>query len=131
MITAKSSNPASSGKVVDGDRRGDAGNLCSTTKHGAGQWWMVDFGARAYIESVSISPLTVCCLDRLKNFDIRIGDTRNKTANNICRKNAKVTVKETKSFKCDQPLVGRYLYIVNNANNRLSLCEVEAYGTYV
>ncbi len=117
--------------AVDGSRLGYRIRMCSVNVKGIGEWWMADFGAKAYIKSVSITPRTGCCYNRLLDFDIRIGDTKNETANNICRKSAKVTVEETVSFICQQGLLGRYLYIIMNIDEKLSLCEVEAYGFYV
>ena len=93
---------------------------------------MADFGAKAHIDSVSITPRTGCCVGRLHDFDIRIGDINNEKANNFCKKNANIADEQTANFKCNQQQVGRYLYIVTHVvNQKLTLCEVEAYGFYV
>ena len=92
---------------------------------------MADFGRKAHVESVSISPRTGgCCLARLLDFDIRIGDTKNETANSLCRKSASITVEQTVNIKCGQPQVGRYLYIITNIDQKLTLCEVEVNGFF-
>ncbi len=116
---------------MDGSILGYKGTLCSTTKEGPGAWWMVDFGAKAQVESVTISPRTDCCLLRLRDFDIRIGNTKSATANAFCRKNAKLAAEQTENFKCDKPQVGRYLYIITHVEDRLTLCEVNVRGFYV
>ncbi len=128
---SSTTNGQNSTLAVDGSMLGDEVGLCSVTGKGIGQWWMADLRAKAFIKSVSITPKTGCCSERLQNFDIRIGDTKNEKANDICRKSANITVQEAVKFNCNQGLVGRYLYIITNIDKKLSLCEVEAYGFYV
>ena len=71
---------------------------------------------------------------RLCGFEIRIGDTtaHNGTRSVRCGRLHYVQRDRSDVIACDPPLIGRYVTIViPGAENILSLCEVEVYGTGV
>ena len=71
---------------------------------------------------------------RLCDFEIRIGDTtaHNGTRSVRCGSLRYVQRDRSDVIACDRPLIGRYVTIViPGAENILTLCEVEVYGTSV
>ena len=58
------------------------GHTCTCTNHQAKPWWRVDLGKVDTVASVKITNRGDCCGNRLRNFDILVGNTdRNPDAN--------------------------------------------------
>lgn len=130
-----------SGLAVDGNL--NSLSACTHTGYGTGKnseetrnpWWSVDLGGRRKITRVVITSRGDCCEDRMKNFEIRIGDdgplgdgSRDaSTLNRICDSGLYVSKGETKEFSCN--LEGRYVTIrLPGASRILNLCEVQVFA---
>ncbi|XP_069771253.1 fucolectin-like isoform X2 [Narcine bancroftii] len=105
---------------------------CSRTAEQNSPWWSVDFFYHYKVYVVKITAGNNC--GGLSRAEIRIGDNANPsgTENTICSRNVNVPAGQAKYFYC-QPLGvhGRYMSIsVPGRTTCLSLCEVEAYGSY-
>ena len=74
-----------------------------------------------------------CCGDRLRNFNVKIGDSSsgNGDANPACAVGQSIPQGATNTFKCRPRLLGRYLYIQQNVVEPLTLCEVQVYGEFI
>ena len=74
-----------------------------------------------------------CCGHRLGNFNIRVGDSSsgNGGANNACALSQSVPEGATRTYKCRPRLIGRYLYVQQNLNYALTLCEVQVFGEFI
>ena len=74
-----------------------------------------------------------CCGERLRDFNIRIGDSSsdNGGTNNACAINQNVPQGQTSTFKCRPRLLGRYLYVQQNLYDPLTLCEVQVFGEFI
>ena len=73
-----------SSRAVDGnsDSIYYRGHTCTCTNYQARPWWRVDLGKVATVASVKITNRGDCCGNRLRNFDILVGNVdRNPDAN--------------------------------------------------
>ena len=83
-----------------------------------------------FIRKLIITNRSDCCGDRLSNFEIRIGLSLNSNGNSnpLCGGNHSLQGVVTKSIKCPNPMLGRYVNIIIPGNYKaLTLCEVEVY----
>lgn len=67
-----------SGRAVDGNRAAiyrDAS--CTHTEKQTNPWWRVDLGSSMSIGLVKVTNRADCCANRLRNVEIRIGNTDN------------------------------------------------------
>ena len=123
----------SSSRGVDGNKNTNwGGGSCTHTNDCCKPWWRVDFGKTAVIYSVAVSNREDCCWTRLRNFNIRIGDSLQNNGNNnpSCGSGLSVNKEATKLFECRPQLRGRYLTVQSNIDEALTLCEVEAFGEF-
>ena len=74
-----------------------------------------------------------CCSDRLSDFNVLIGEYRggNFEANKACAMNENASGEIFTFIPCKPMRQGRYLYVQQNTNEPLTLCEVEVYGIFV
>lgn len=124
--------------AVDGNKDGDffAGSCTHTGRSNnvlktSNPWWTVDLGESFKITRVAITNRSDCCGERLKNFNILVGDvrpriTRGGLPNPACASNLSVPEGETESFDC--PAEGRYVSVQIMDFSILTLCEVEVFG---
>ncbi|XP_070555406.1 fucolectin-like [Ptychodera flava] len=87
--TAQSSDKprqdAGSEKAVDGDFNTNAKmGSCSWTDRDYEPWWKVDLGETYNVYEVVITNREDCCRFRLKNAEIRVGDSENFEDNPTC-----------------------------------------------
>ena len=67
-----------SGKAVDGNRATGYGHgSCTHTQRQQGPWWRVDLGKSMPIGHVRVTNRGDCCANRLREVEIRVGDTDN------------------------------------------------------
>ena len=65
-------------RAVDGNKNNRyGGRSCTHTNRQTRAWWRVDLGSIQKVGNVKITNRGDCCDDRLKNFDIRVGNTDN------------------------------------------------------
>lgn len=81
----------------------------------------------------TISFIGECCSYRLSDFNVRIGEygNGNPDANEACVVNQNSAGELSKFIPCRPVRQGRYLYVQQNLNEALTLCEVEVYGTFI
>ena len=79
--TAKQSSTAhlgSASRAVDGKKgTGFHSGSCTHTYSQQNAWWRVDLGDDYKVGIVKITNRGDCCSDRLKNFEIRVGNDGN------------------------------------------------------
>lgn len=122
---------------VDGDKE----TCTHTAENIFDAWWMVDLGKESIVIKVEITNRDIYTdanseilnlAYRLKDFNIRVGNQRAYASNPLCFEHAKNTVAAfTSSHKCSYPIPGRYLYIDQNPQYPLTVCEVVVYGYYL
>ena len=120
------------GCAVDGNTNTNlfAGSCSHTHCCSVLPWWRVDFGKTAFVYSMKITNRGDCCGDRLSNFNVKIGNTtaNRGDANPTCVRGSAIGQGATTCFICQPPLYGRYLFVQNNLNEALTLCEVQVFG---
>ncbi|XP_070555887.1 uncharacterized protein [Ptychodera flava] len=117
--------------AVDGDFNTNANKgSCSWTEKEYQPWWKVDLGQTYNIYEVVITNREDCCPFRLKNAEIRVGDSENFEDNPTCGmmilgrmvKENPVHVR----CGCDTPMQGRYVSVqLIDRTQMLTMCEVE------
>ncbi|XP_006824443.2 uncharacterized protein LOC100373145 [Saccoglossus kowalevskii] len=118
-------------KAVDDNRNSSfAMKSCTKTIKEFQPWWSVDLMESREIYKVVITNRQDCCAAKLKNAEVRVGDSINFDDNALCgtRVSRKVALQETIEFvcACDEPLVGRYVIIrLQESTQILTLCEVD------
>ncbi|XP_070582240.1 uncharacterized protein [Ptychodera flava] len=119
-------------KAVDGNRDADAkkGKSCSWTKKEREPWWTVDLGKRFNIYEVVITNREDCCPFRLKNAEIRVGNSENFEDNPVCGSLIIGKMVKEKPIHvqcgCESPMKGRYVSVqIVDKKQMLTLCEVE------
>jgi len=132
--TAQSSigwDGASSRPVLPGD--GDTGywtGTCSHTQAAGNEWWRVDFDGSKIIDTVVVLNRLDCCRERLRQVEVRIGDSTVPTENQLC-----VTVSDSTAstgdakifLTCFTPLRGKYMHFLQRRADYLTLCNVKAF----
>ncbi|XP_078374553.1 uncharacterized protein LOC144658099 isoform X3 [Oculina patagonica] len=115
--------------AVDGDRNGKVEDKsCSQTDYTNNQWWRVDLGKSLWVEKVLIANQRNPHHKTLDDVDIRIGDHKGvaRERNPLCRQGLQVP-KKPWLYSCAEPMLGKYVYIILNKKEKLTLCEVEVY----
>ncbi len=135
-------------KCNDGDQTGTdgAGTICHTAGSTAYEWWQVDLGQQALIETITIFNRDNCCQDRLGNVFVMVSNTPFDTSSaTLANLNASLT---TADFSSQLPAVvtgdeavstggvfGRYVRLqksgTNPGGNFFNLAEVEVAGSVV
>nr|XP_002741091.1 PREDICTED: uncharacterized protein LOC100373294 [Saccoglossus kowalevskii] len=121
------------GKAVDGNFDSNfKGKSCTQTEKSLEPWWKLDLGQERGIYGVTITNRMDCCSSRLKEAEIRIGNSENMEENTQCgirRVSGKMAKREQIHIICNscQPLIGRYVSIRLKRDKEmiLTLCEVE------
>ncbi|XP_067662032.1 fucolectin-like [Haliotis asinina] len=91
-------------------------------------WWEVDLTADYTVESLRITNRVDCCAARLANFNVSVSHDVGGHYK-LCYFHQGTYGTTTKSIFCSQNTAGRYLRIQLTGFERLTLCEVEVYGT--
>lgn len=130
-------------RAVDGSnvmKDNQGRSLCSVTleEDGINLWWMVDLRDIYIIDSIRILTVQYCCQNRLRNFTVDISEEDPRTMNGfpghveksvVCHSQLDiVTYTKPVTYKCDRPIVGRFVRVVKNGYFLLSLCEFEVFG---
>ncbi|XP_070531682.1 uncharacterized protein [Ptychodera flava] len=119
-------------KAVDGDRNGDLlnGNSCTWSDKEYQPWWKVDLQETKDVYEVRIYNREDCCTHRIKNAQIRVGDSENFEDNPIC--GIMVLGKMSKEQPivircgCETPMRGRYVSVqLIDKTQMLTICEFE------
>ncbi|XP_070550915.1 uncharacterized protein [Ptychodera flava] len=119
-------------KAVDGNKDSDLkkGNSCTFTDREYQPRWEVDLEESFDIYEVIITNRQDCCTHRIKNAEIRVGDSENFEDNPVCGMMVlgKMAKEETIPIRCgcETPMRGRYVSIqLIDREKNLNLCEVE------
>ncbi|XP_070560315.1 uncharacterized protein [Ptychodera flava] len=119
-------------KAVDGNKDSDLkkGNSCTWTNKEYQPYWQVDLGQTYDIYEVVITNRQDCCSHRIKNAQIRVGDSQNFEENPVCGTMiiGKMSREETITIRCgcETPMKGQYVSIqLIDKEQMLHLCEVE------
>ncbi|XP_070560912.1 uncharacterized protein [Ptychodera flava] len=119
-------------KAVDGNKDSDlkGGNSCTWTDDEFEPYWQVDLESSYDIYEVVITNRMDCCSGRIKNAQIRVGDSSNFEENPICGRMiiGKMSRDETITTRCgcETPMRGRYVSVqLIDKEQMLHLCEVE------
>ncbi|XP_065051247.1 uncharacterized protein LOC135680930 isoform X2 [Rhopilema esculentum] len=131
--TAQSSTHAGglSKRAVDGNKNPQwNGRSCTHTQRQMYPWWRVDLKRFYLVGKVQLTNRGDCCGNRLRNFEIRVGNRdRVPKANGMCTRYGKAMKQgQTRQFPCSRMIKGRYVFVVLNVNEYLTLCEVEVYA---
>jgi len=121
-----------SSKAVDGKSftSMDSGS-CTQTSLQNRPWWRVDLLESVNVWLVKITNRGDCCWDRLREFQIRVGNSLSgPDSNSLCDYSiASINRGVTEDFVCSRSRYGRYVYITLMTRDVLSLCEVEVYAS--
>ncbi|KAL9987750.1 hypothetical protein ACROYT_G002106 [Oculina patagonica] len=104
---------------------------CTHTESSNGPWWRVDLEELLPVSEVYILNRRDCCGDRLKGFEIRVGNkvAEGGSTNQLCAGDLSVPQGKGKYFRCTSTVYGRYVYIrIPGPGKILTLCEVEVYS---
>jgi len=103
---------------------------CShTVGQSSGSWWSATLPARAAVATVRVLNRWDCCHERLDRWEVRIGDSEDPWQNPRCGgTQPAVSAGARRTVACEVPLEGRYLGVVLDGPEPLTLCEVEAFG---
>jgi len=117
-------------RAVDGNTNGYYNHhSCTHTHYAYRSWWRVDLRHQKYVYKVTITNRFDCCWDRLRNFEIRVGNIDSADgANILCAHHPGHFGRTTKSLYCSSPSLGRYLYIRKLITGVLTLCEVKVHA---
>ena len=94
-------------------------------------WWSVDLGKVVTVNAVTIYSIVIAWVQRISNFDIRIGFAEASDDGNYenCVGNiVGFGAPETRTIFCTKPIRGRYVTIVSHVNDYFHLCEVYVHG---
>ncbi|XP_077999949.1 fucolectin-like [Glandiceps talaboti] len=116
-------------RAIDGNTNSAfTGNSCSHTEPDHNAWWRVDLGQSYPVYEVVVTNRQDCCLERLLNAEVRVGDFLSIAGNKICGElvGKDRIYHETMTFHCDKPVLGRYVSIqINGRVDNLHVCEVQ------
>ncbi|XP_078280542.1 uncharacterized protein LOC144607515 [Rhinoraja longicauda] len=122
---------AAAQRANDGDSDSDFRHgSCSRTRKSMNPWWRVDLKESYNVSDVRITSRADCCSDQLRGAEIRIGDSLEYDGNfnRLCGIVDSVSGRPV-IFNCGGS-VGRYVnIIIPGADKRLTLCEVEIFGS--
>jgi len=116
-------------RAVDGNTNGNyGGNSCTHTHNQDRPWWRVDLQQdNTGVERVQIWNRADCCGNRLSNFEVRIGNADNWQQNSKCGNTYSIPQSGNMAINCGGSS-GRYVFIVIQGQNYLTLCEVKIFG---
>jgi hypothetical protein len=129
--TAQSSTEfdGAASRAVDGNTDGAffSGSVTHTAT-APNQWWMVDLGASYRIESISIYNRTDCCAERLSAV-VAITATAGWPSNSLAYQ-AAVGGQPVTTYRIADAgaIYGRFVYVLQNGSQPLSLTEVVVMG---
>uniref|UniRef100_H3ALS3 Fucolectin tachylectin-4 pentraxin-1 domain-containing protein n=1 Tax=Latimeria chalumnae TaxID=7897 RepID=H3ALS3_LATCH len=111
--------------AIDGNKNGNHRKLsCSHTRADRSPWWRLDLQTTRTIMTVVITNRADCCSNRLRNVEVRVGNS----LQNEGRDNYKCASRATVRFCC-YGASGRYVTVfIPNRREFLTLCEVEVFG---
>jgi hypothetical protein len=116
---------APANRALDGITDGTfSDNSCTHTNSELNPWWRGDLTQSIKVTTVKVFNRVDCCSDRLTNYFVTVGDNTDVSKNTQC--GGKVYT-GTQNVTCN--LVGRYVGIMLNNTNYLTLCEVEVFST--
>jgi len=123
-------------RAVDGNTSGNYGDYTVTaTANGPQDWWQVDLGTLAAVETIRIHNRTDCCRERLSDYHVLASPTP-MTGRSLAALLSDPTV--VKQFVAGQSptqlslsfgTMARYVRVQLTGTNYLSLAEVEVMGT--
>jgi len=121
----------SSDRAVDGHTNTDfKDNSCTHTEYELKPWWKVDLGKKRTVSAVQVWNRGDCCGSRLDNFEVRVGMNGGMwTAGQRCGQRWKVPQGQHKEISCGKKQ-GRYVWVVLQNRNVLTLCEVRVLTTF-
>ena len=72
-----------------------------------------------------------CCSERLNNFQITVGSSRDGEGNGICVSDGGNVSQKIKIINnCEPPLLGRYVHVkLMGSSRRITICEIEVYAS--
>eukprot|EP01052_Picozoa_sp_SAG31_P036120 SAG31_NODE_4461_length_3213_cov_3.575145_2_plen_965_part_01 len=114
------------GRAIDGNPATNYwANSCSHTQSQPVNWWQVDLGEPASVNSVVVHHRTDCCSGRLNNAMVYVSSTPDYTQSDGCGSlNAGNPVD---AVQCAGE-VGQYITVATSSRY-ITICELEAYGT--
>ena len=81
--TKQSTGGENSRLAVDGNRNPlYSGGSCTHTSSESGAWWRVDLLQKYAVTTIRLTNRADCCWERLKDFDIRVGNTDDNPGSN-------------------------------------------------
>ena len=115
-------------RAIDGNTNGtySGESVTHTTGGVAGEWWQLALKTQANIDEIKIFNRTDCCMDRLSNFTVLIGDGN---GNWVFEQTFTNTPDPSISIDT-RGIYGKTIRIITNTTAALSLAEVEVYGAY-
>ncbi|XP_065056205.1 uncharacterized protein LOC135684538 [Rhopilema esculentum] len=127
---SSTSHSGSSERAVDGNPHSNyGGGSCTHTNREPGAWWRVDLLASKTVGKIAIVNRADCCSKRLKQVEIRVGETDSPDKNTLCHYHELPFLPGIKTFiHCSKPTNGRYVFIKLKGSDHLTLCEVEVYA---
>lgn len=139
-VQSSTSSGGYSSRAVDGNSDGIFDNKsCSATMKQNDPWWYVDLQKSATVSKVIVYNRADCCGDRLRNFEVRVGDVMpkgsafagNPKCGTLHGSDAKESGGGSISVTCDGNTQGRYVVIVVPGQQKiLTLCEVKVAGHF-
>nr|XP_058970077.1 uncharacterized protein LOC131796502 [Pocillopora verrucosa] len=103
-------------------------NSCTHTRKEQDPWWRVDLG-REYIVTDVMIVNRHGSYQRLKNFDVKVGISKNNKENPTCHDRVRyVDQAQALRVQCDPPIPGRYVSVQMYQYEYLTLCEVAVYS---
>jgi len=133
MPTSQSSTMkgGSADRAVDGHTNTDyADNSCTHTEYELKPWWKVDLGKPHTVAGVQIWNRGDCCGSRLSDFEVRVGNNPGVwSSSRKCGGRWEIGEGEHKEISCGGQ-GGRYVWVVLQNRNALTLCEVRVLTTY-
>ncbi|XP_077999988.1 plasminogen-like [Glandiceps talaboti] len=119
-------------KAVDGNKSSDmkSGQSCTQTQSQPEPWWKVDLGQSYDVYEIIITNRQDCCAGRLKNAEVRVGDSSDFANNPTCGMMiiGSPATEETVHVRCgcSTPMKGQYVSIqIIGKDKPMHLCEVE------
>ncbi|XP_022792631.1 uncharacterized protein LOC111331727 [Stylophora pistillata] len=101
---------------------------CTHTRKEQDPWWRVDLG-REYIVTDVLIVNRHGSYQRLKNFDVKVGISKNNKENPTCHDRVRyVDQAQALRVQCDPPIPGRYVSVQMYQFEYLTLCEVAVYS---
>ena len=116
-------------KAVDGNTNTRYNKRsCTHTHRASNSWWRVDLQRSSNIQKVKVFNRGDCCGNRLRNFEVRVGNQANRwNHNGKCGNRHSIQQGKSKQISCSGK-AGRFVFVVLRKRDFLTLCEVEVYA---